>query len=96
MVTELGLIDVLPGHQKDFERDMAYAAEHIIGLSEGFLGYTPYGWGIENPNRFMFLARWETIEHHKVIFWNSPAHEQVENLVGPHMDGAGSFEHYSQ
>jgi len=95
MVTELGLIDVLPGHKEDFERDMAYAAENIIGPSEGFLGYTPYGWGVENPHRFMFLARWETIEHHKVIFWNSPALQQFVDVVGPHMDGSGSFEHYS-
>ena len=95
MVTELGLIDVLPGHREDFERDMALAAENIIGPSEGFLGYTPYGWGIENPNRFMFLASWETVEHHKVTFWNSPALQQFVDLVGPHMDGAGSFDHYS-
>jgi quinol monooxygenase YgiN len=96
MVTEIGLIDVVPGNREAFERDMAYAAANIIGPSEGFLGYTPIGWGVEHPDRFMFLARWETVEHHKVTFWNSPALQEFVALVGPHMDGPGSFEHYGR
>jgi quinol monooxygenase YgiN len=95
MVTELGLIDVLPGHKADFEQAMAHVAENVIGTSEGFLGYTPVGWGVEHPDRFMFLVQWETVEHHKVIFWNSPGLQTFVDLVGPHMDGPGSFEHYS-
>lgn len=94
MVTELGLIDVLPGHREEFERDMAIAAATIIGAAEGFIDYTPHGWGVEHPDRFMFTVHWESVEHHKVTFFTSPGLQQWIDLMGPHVDGDGTFEHY--
>ncbi len=94
MVTELGLVDVLPGHKEDFERDMAIAAADIIGAAEGFIDYTPHGWGIENPQQFMFIVHWESVEHHKVKFFNSPGLQAWIDLMGQHTDGPGTYVHY--
>lgn len=94
MVTELGLIDVKPDHKEAFERDMAYAAANIIGPAEGFISYTPHGWGVENPNQWMFTVQWESVEHHKVKFFNSPAVQEWIELMGDHTVGDGTFIHY--
>ena len=76
----------------DFEAAMDELRE-VIGSSPGYLGHTVQR-GIENPNRYLLLVRWESVEAHETGFRQSEAFTTWRTRLGPHRDGVHA-EHFT-
>ena len=95
MILEVGFIPVLEGRKAEFETTITAAVENLLSKSEGYLGFTFHGWGIERPNVYMFSVKWETLEHHTVGFRESDLFTQWRAIIGPFFDGAPLVEHFA-
>jgi heme-degrading monooxygenase HmoA len=95
MILEVGFIPVLEDRKAEFEITISAAVEDLLSKSEGYLGFTFHGWGIERPNVYMFSVKWETLEHHTVGFRESDLFTQWRAIIGPFFDGAPLVEHFA-
>ncbi len=95
MILEVGFIPVLEDRKAEFETTINAAVEDLLSKSEGYLGFTFHGWGIERPNVYMFSVKWETLEHHTVGFRESELFTQWRAIIGPFFDGAPLVEHFA-
>ena len=95
MILEVGFIPVLEDRKAEFETTINAAVEDLLSKSEGYLGFTFHGWGIERPNVYMFSVKWETLEHHTVGFRESDLFTQWRAIIGPYFDGAPLVEHFA-
>lgn len=95
MILEVGFIPVLADRKAEFETTINAAVENLLSKSEGYLGFTFHGWGVERPNVYMFSVKWETLEHHTVGFRESDLFTQWRALIGPFFDGAPLVEHFA-
>jgi heme-degrading monooxygenase HmoA len=82
MILEVVDIRIHPGRQAKFEAAIKLGVETAIAKAEGFVGYEVKH-GIESPDRYLLLIRWETLEHHTVGFRGSPAFATWRGIVGP-------------
>ena len=95
MILEVGFISVLEGRKAEFETTINAAVANLLSKSEGYLGFTFHGWGVERPNVYMFSVKWETLEHHTVGFRESDRFTEWRALIGPFFDGAPLVEHFA-
>lgn len=95
MILEVGFIPVLEDRKAEFETTITAAVETLLSKSDGFLGFTFHGWGIERPNVYMFSVKWETLEHHTVGFRESERFTEWRSIIGPFFDGAPLVEHFA-
>ena len=93
MILELADIRITPGGNADFDAAIERGVETIISKAKGFLGYQVQR-GIESPDRYVLLIRWETLEHHTVDFRESVAFAQWRAIVGPFFAGPPQVEHF--
>lgn len=95
MILEVGFIPVLEDRKAEFETTITAAVETLLSKSDGFLGFTFHGWGIERPNVYMFSVKWETLEHHTAGFRESERFTEWRSIIGPFFDGAPLVEHFA-
>jgi hypothetical protein len=95
MILEVGFIPVFEDRKDEFEASINAAVETLLSKSEGYLGFTFHGWGVERPNVYMFTVAWETLEHHTVAFRESDRFTQWRAEIGPFFDGAPLVEHFA-
>lgn len=79
MILEHVLLPVIPGRETEFLEAFAQA-RRIISSSSGFIDLT-LSRGIERPNEFLLLVRWETVEAHTVGFRQSPEYLEWKKLL---------------
>lgn len=91
-VLEIALLDVIPGDEERFERSFAHAQE-IIANMPGYLGHELQR-GIEAPNRYALLVRWQTLESHTEGFRNSPQYQEWKALLHHFYDPFPVVEHF--
>ena len=92
MIIAHGTINVLPGHEADFEAAFIEAAK-VIAQSPGFQ-FVRVARGVERPSTYLLLVGWDTIEDHTVGFRGSDLFTQWRSWIGPHFDGPPEVEHY--
>jgi heme-degrading monooxygenase HmoA len=92
MIIEHGSINVLPGHEADFEAAFLEAAK-VIAHSPGFR-FVRIARGIERPSTYLLLVGWDTLADHTVGFRESDLFTQWRAWIGPHFDGQPQVEHY--
>lgn len=95
MILEIALVDVLPGHEADFQADLLQAAATVLPRASGFIEFTGHGWGVERPSVYLFSIRWETLADHVEGFRGSDLFTQWRALIGPHFAGAPAVEHFT-
>ncbi|MBR1251307.1 antibiotic biosynthesis monooxygenase [Bradyrhizobium sp. AUGA SZCCT0169] len=83
MITEIAQIEIKPGTEKDYEAAVAKAAD--LPPIKGFHGFELHR-SIEKPQRYRFIARWDTVEAHN-DFRASEAFADWRALVGPYYAG---------
>jgi quinol monooxygenase YgiN len=49
--------------------------------------------GVEHPNQYRLLVRWESVDHHMVVFRNSEAFQHWRELVGSYFVGPVAMSH---
>jgi heme-degrading monooxygenase HmoA len=91
MIHEMAYIDVIPGKEAEFEQGVA-AAVPIFHRARGCHGVSLHK-TIEQPNRYLLLVDWDTVEDHMVHFRNSDDFQQWRSLVGPYFQGAPTVVH---
>ena len=91
MITEIALIDVKPGSEKDFEAAVA-KAKPLFLRAKGGKGFELHK-SIEKPSRYRLVAKWETLENHTVDFRGSEDFGAWRALVGPYFAAPPDVEH---
>ena len=86
---------VLAGHETAFESALREAAATVLPQAPGFVEFHAQGWCVERPGVYLFMIRWESLEHHTVGFRGSELFTQWRALIGPHFDGAPTVEHFA-
>ncbi len=92
MILERAIFAIKPGQAEDFEA--AYAqARKLIEAAKG-CRKAEMRRGVENPDSFLLLVQWETLEDHMIGFRESPAFAEWRALLGPHFASPPAMEHY--
>ncbi len=92
MILELATIDIKDGTNADFETNLAQA-KAIIAKSEGFVSID-IRHCIEQPNRYVLLIHWQTLEAHTIGFRESELFKQWRALIGPYFENPPLVQHY--
>lgn len=92
MITEIAILDIIPGQTDAFEAAFAQAQTLITGIP----GYREHELQrcLENDHRYLLLVRWETLEAHTVNFRESPEYQQWKQLLHHFYDPFPVVEHY--
>jgi heme-degrading monooxygenase HmoA len=93
MVLEHALITVKPGTADEFERAM-FDARQVIAAAHGFISLELHR-GVEEPDRYLLLVEWESVEDHMVGFRESDAFVEWRRLIGPYFDSPPVVDHFS-
>lgn len=92
MILELATIDIKPGTNAEFERNLE-KAQAVISRSKGYLGHD-FKKCIEQGNRYVLLIRWESLEAHTVGFRESELFKEWRGLIGPFFENPPVVLHY--
>ena len=92
MILEIALLDVLPGKTEEFERAFAEASA-IISSMPGYLSHELQRC-IEDPERYVLLVRWETLEDHTEGFRGSAGYEEWKRLLHHFYDPFPTVQHF--
>lgn len=79
MIVEQGILHVIPGQESAFEQAMQHASS-IIAAMHGFQRLQ-VSRGIENPETYLLLVEWDTLEDHTDGFRGSAEYEQWRALL---------------
>jgi heme-degrading monooxygenase HmoA len=93
MILEHADITIAPGQQAAFDAALQRGVETVISRAKGFVGFQVHR-GIESPERYLLLIRWETLENHTVDFRQSPAFQEWRAIVGPFFAKPPVVEHF--
>ena len=81
MILERALITVKPGQAEAFKAAFSKARPHIAG-AKGFYK-VEMRQGIENPEDFLLLVWWKSLEDHTIGFRESAAFQEWRAILGP-------------
>jgi len=93
MILEVADIRITAGRQAEFEPELKRGVETAIAKAKGFIGFEVQH-GIESPERYLLMIRWQTLENHTVDFRGSPAFTEWRSIVGPFFAQPPSVEHF--
>jgi heme-degrading monooxygenase HmoA len=92
MVLEHAVITIRPGTSDQFERAVG-EARSVIAASPGFVSLALHR-GVEEPDRYLLLVEWETVEDHVDGFRQSEAFTRWRALIGPYFASPPVVEHF--
>ncbi len=91
-VLEVAILHVVAGKERSFESAFAEAAG-IIASMEGYIGHELQRC-IEQPNQYVLLVRWRTLDDHIVGFRQSAGYQQWKALLHHYYEPFPTVEHY--
>ena len=94
MILEHADFTIPAGKNAEFEEAIARGIATVISQSKGFIDAQVHK-GIESPERYLLLIRWETLENHTVDFRESAAFQDWRVLVGPFFAKPPVVEHFT-
>ncbi len=80
MVTEFAEIEVRPGQEEHF-RDAVEHCKPLFARAPGCHGIALQQ-SVEQPQHFVLLVKWDSVEHHMEMFQKSPDFEEWREAVG--------------
>jgi heme-degrading monooxygenase HmoA len=92
MILEIATIDIIAGTNAKFEAHLKQA-QSVISQSEGYVSHE-FHHCVEQPNRYILLIRWTTLEAHTEGFRKSALFTQWRDLIGPFFDRPPFVQHY--
>jgi len=92
VILEHAVLDVVPGQERAFAAAFA-GATRIISSMAGF-GSLRLGRCLEQPNRFVLLVEWDTLEDHTEGFRGSADYQEWRRLLHHFYDPFPTVEHY--
>ncbi|MDB5242186.1 MAG: antibiotic biosynthesis monooxygenase [Spirosoma sp.] len=94
MITEHALITIQAGRQADFEQEFP-KAKAVISQANGFIDLQLHQ-GIESPDTYLLLIRWQTLEDHTVGFRQSALFGEWRAIIGPFFASPPVVDHFTQ
>ena len=94
MILEVADIRIQPGRQAEFELAIRRGLETVASRATGFLG-AEVQHGVESPERYLLMIRWETLENHTVDFRGGPLFTEWRAIVGPFFVAPPVVEHFA-
>jgi len=93
MILESAALYVRPEQQDSFEKDFQTAGQYISSIK----GYIRHSLSkcIEQPNKYLLLVEWETLEDHTIGFRESPQYLEWKKLLHHYYDPFPIVEHYT-
>lgn len=92
MILEVAVLDVKPGLTTQFEQAFEQASD-IISAMKGYCSHELQRC-LENPDRYLLLVYWETVEDHEQGFRGSPQYQDWKQLLHHFYDPMPVVEHY--
>ena len=92
MILEIASIEVIPGKEADYLAAFDQAKD-ILTTKKGYISHELQR-GIEEPNRFLVMIKWQTLEDHTVGFRESPDFLKWRALIGPFFNSPPDVKHY--
>jgi heme-degrading monooxygenase HmoA len=92
VIIEHAVLPVIPGQEAEFITTMD-RAKAIIAASPGFVSLR-VSRCIEQPNQFLLLVEWETLEAHTEGFRGSEAYQEWRALLHHFYDPFPVVEHF--
>ena len=94
MILELADIRIPPGKQAEFDAAIQHGIATVVSTAKGFRGFEVHK-GIESPERYVLMIRWDTLENHTVDFRQGPLFPQWRAIVGPFFAAPPVVEHFA-
>jgi heme-degrading monooxygenase HmoA len=92
MILEMAILHVKPGRASEFEGEFR-VAEPIISAAPGHIAHELHRC-VEDPNRFLLLVRWQTLEDHTRGFRGSSDYQRWKELLHHFYDPFPEVLHY--
>jgi heme-degrading monooxygenase HmoA len=93
MIVEVAMLEVIPGKETDFEQDFIKAGVYISSI-KGYIQHSIRKC-IEQPNKYILLVEWETLEDHTIGFRQSAAYGEWKKLLHHYYDPFPVVEHFA-
>ena len=93
MVVEMGVLNIRPGQEPEFEETLQ-RARPLIAATPGFQSLQVHRC-IETSNRYLLLVTWRSIEDHTVGFRQSDRFLEWRRLLHHFYDPPPVIEHYA-
>lgn len=94
MIIERAILTVKPGQAEDFIQAFA-SARALIERAKGCRKAGMHR-GVENPDSFLLLVEWETLEDHMLGFRESQDFVEWRAILSPHFAAPPAVEHYGE
>ena len=93
MILEVAMLDVKPGETTEFEAAFE-KAQNIISSMSGYVSHQLQKC-LENPNRYILLVNWQTLEDHTEGFRGSDEYQEWRAMLHHFYDPFPTVEHYA-
>ena len=94
MILESAILNIRVGQAQEFEAAFKQASS-IISSMPGYISHELQHC-VENPDRYLLLAYWQTLEAHTVGFRGSPEYQEWKKLLHHFYDPFPVVEHYAR
>jgi heme-degrading monooxygenase HmoA len=94
MILEMAVLQVKPGRAEEFCAVFG-TAEPIIAASVGYVSHELHRC-VEDPDQFLLLVRWRTLEDHTRGFRGSPEYERWKAMLHHFYDPFPTVLHYER
>lgn len=94
MILEVAMLQVKPGMTKEFEQNFRQASA-IISRMKGYKTHELQKC-LEDPNKYVLLVGWETLEDHTVGFRESADYQEWKALLHHFYDPFPTVEHFER
>ncbi len=92
MVLELAILHIREEHHAQFEKSIK-KAQAIISQSPGYLSHE-FQKGIENPDKYILLIKWTSLEAHNEGFRKSALFKDWRAMIGSYFSETPTVEHF--
>jgi heme-degrading monooxygenase HmoA len=92
VILEVAMLNVIPGHEADFEVAFLEASA-IISSMPGYIRHSLHRC-VETPSRYLLQVDWETLEDHTVGFRGSPEYQRWKALLHHFYEPFPTVEHF--
>ncbi|MEO1668630.1 MAG: antibiotic biosynthesis monooxygenase [Chloroflexota bacterium] len=93
MILEVAEVHVKEGTGADFETAVYKSRDQYISQTDGYISMEVQR-GIENPNRYLLLIKWATLEAHTMNFRESDVFPKHRDLISPYFAKPPFVEHF--
>lgn len=94
MILEVADLRIAPGQQAAFDAAVRHGLTTVLAQAKGFRGWK-VNRGVENPERYLLMIFWDTLEDHTVGFRQGPLFAQWRAVVGPFFAQPPQVEHFA-